>query len=197
MEKLNNYIVNDNGCWVWTGSTNRGYGTVSINGKNVRAHRASFEFHNKRKIKEGYYICHRCDNPPCINPDHLFEGTQKDNIQDCLKKGRHKFIAPKRERLSHCKYGHEYKEGSFIWKSKRKGTAKERYCLECRKNHMKTSVENRKVTLRNAQKECEKLKAALRRIGRDAEHLDKILNPRRYDTLEAIIDTAKKALGDS
>ena len=82
-------------CWEWqAGKSKKGYGYVQNNrkrGKLLSAHRVSWELHNG-KIPKGMLICHHCDNPPCVNPNHLFLGTQKDNIRDAVKKGRKKYI---------------------------------------------------------------------------------------------------------
>jgi hypothetical protein len=75
-------------CWVWKGSVNHAnYGMYKFNGKFRLAHRLSYEIHIG-SIPSGMLVCHKCDNPSCVNPDHLFLGTQKDNINDCVAKGR-------------------------------------------------------------------------------------------------------------
>lgn len=84
---------NQNGCWVWMGSKNKqGYGSMRIGRETILAHRASWEMHNG-PIPEGYgyhgtVVMHKCDNPSCINPNHLMIGTQSDNMKDMSKKGR-------------------------------------------------------------------------------------------------------------
>ena len=79
------------GCWIWKGSMTRGgYGHFVISGKHYRAHRAAWIFTNG-EIPKGLNVLHKCDNPPCVNPEHLFTGTLKDNAQDMLQKGRYNY----------------------------------------------------------------------------------------------------------
>ncbi len=74
-------------CWEFDGNISHGYGRLTVDGKRVLAHRYSYEKF-VGPILEGLMVCHKCDNPPCVNPDHLFLGTQLDNIRDCIAKGR-------------------------------------------------------------------------------------------------------------
>lgn len=99
-------------CWLWSGSLNlKGYGYLVVgsrtNGRsNMLAHRLSYEIHNG-SIPTGSLICHKCDVPACVNPAHLFMGTQKDNMSDALRKGRMYFH---NEHKTHCHKGHPFSE---------------------------------------------------------------------------------------
>ena len=82
----------DDSCWEWTGARNtKGYGIKRIGAagkkKNIMAHRMAWLLFNST-LPEGLLVCHRCDNPSCVNPAHLFLGTAKDNMDDKIAKGR-------------------------------------------------------------------------------------------------------------
>jgi hypothetical protein len=77
------------GCWEYTGCRNdKGYGQLyDGSSRKISAHRASWAVH-RGPIPDGLCVCHHCDNPSCVNPDHLFLGTKKDNFDDMWDKGR-------------------------------------------------------------------------------------------------------------
>jgi hypothetical protein len=83
------YEINENGCWVCTshGRTSYGYPMCHPGNRHVYISHIMYEKY-KGPIPDGMFVCHRCDNPPCINPDHLWLGTAKDNIRDCVQKKR-------------------------------------------------------------------------------------------------------------
>ena len=78
---------NQHGCKIWNGTKRKGYGKLTINGKLQSAHRASFSLFNG-PIPKTFVVCHKCDCPACINPEHLFIGTHSENMLDMSQKGR-------------------------------------------------------------------------------------------------------------
>lgn len=85
-------VVKQYGCWGWLGHHDRaGYGRLQIGNRSKHAHRVSWELHNG-PIPAGSWVLHRCDNPPCCNPAHLFLGDQAANVADMVSKGRNRAL---------------------------------------------------------------------------------------------------------
>jgi predicted XRE-type DNA-binding protein len=81
-------VAKTDGCWIWNGcKVHDGYGQFGVNRKMTLTHRLSYMIH-VGPIPEGLFVCHKCDNPPCCNPDHLWLGTKAQNMADCVKKNR-------------------------------------------------------------------------------------------------------------
>jgi len=94
-------VAKSDNCWEWTAKRKEnGYGDFApgtrSSDRHVYAHRYSYELHYG-PIPDGHQVCHRCDNPPCVRPDHLFLGTHRDNMDDMIAKGRqaHALLTPK------------------------------------------------------------------------------------------------------
>ena len=126
----------ENGCWEWTAAANsKGYGQFSIGGVSKSTHKISYIIH-KGEIPDGLMICHTCNNPPCVNPNHLYAGTGKDNAQQAAKEGR---LASQQK--THCKAGHEFtEENTALYKQKKRGNALTRVCKTCKKINDKRRV---------------------------------------------------------
>ncbi len=112
--KFLSHVKKKNGCWKWLSTKNCfGYGRLFSDNKEYKAHRVSWEL-KFGPIPNGLFVLHKCDNPECTNPDHLFLGTQRENMNDCLNKGRHSNAAK-----THCKHGHEFnKKNSYFYKNR-------------------------------------------------------------------------------
>jgi hypothetical protein len=122
-------VRSKNECWNWQGPKDkRGYGYFDLNGTRHRAHRAAWILTFGTKPPKNIFVCHRCDNPSCVNVAHLFLGTCADNMQDASKKGRLKrdnHYHHNRDR-KFCAAGHPL-SGSNVHRYKRK-----RICIACR-----------------------------------------------------------------
>lgn len=107
------FIIEASGCWVWTAATmGIGYGYFRVENKLHGAHRVAYELY-KGPITGDNHVLHTCDNPACVNPDHLFLGSNQDNIKDKQEKGRsfHSVFSGKREKIKEL-----YKEGGYTQK---------------------------------------------------------------------------------
>jgi hypothetical protein len=123
-------VQKGDGCWLWTGSKDTfGYGRIQLSrdGKRFTASRASWIIHNGDIASSKLQVCHKCDVPACVNPDHLFLGTAKDNLSDASRKGRMSVPGKAwRRNMTHCNNGHLFDEdNTYRW-----GTY--RYCRICR-----------------------------------------------------------------
>lgn len=133
--------VGTDGCWTWTGAKLRtsDHGQCRVAGRAWLVHRLVFTVVNG-PIPDGMVVMHKCDNPPCVNPDHLRLGTQLDNIADCKSKGRARNA---HSRKTSCPKGHPYGGANLI--TRRNGTRACRACQNERRarQHARETPEQR------------------------------------------------------
>jgi len=106
----------ENGCWEWNRYLDKdGYGQFKPNKKSnpKRAHRFSYELY-VGKIPKGLFVCHKCDNPSCVNPEHLFIGTNKDNVRDMILKNRKPRVVNKKQYFEIKKLHTKYKYSDTV-----------------------------------------------------------------------------------
>ena len=120
MERFLEKVHKTPNCWEWTGTKFRGYGTITIGSRNLgkrSVHRLAYELFIG-PIPDGKCVLHHCDNPSCVNPEHLFLGTQADNLRDMTVKGRrHTKLAPSQVR----EIREQYQPGSRVFGSRALG----------------------------------------------------------------------------
>lgn len=112
-----------NDCWEWQGAKANGYGRFSVHAVKYPAHRLAWEFFNRQKMDEAH-ACHRCDNPGCCNPKHIFPGSHSDNARDAARKGRYLTRKPN----AFCQRGHAM-EGDNVYITPSTG---KRRCRQCK-----------------------------------------------------------------
>lgn len=121
-------IEPNTGCWLWTGPYDKnGYGKMGYNYAHWRTHRLVFSLVNNITLDKNKLVCHRCDTPSCINPDHLFLGSWKTNMEDKVSKGR---LRNQNMEKTHCVHGHEFTAENTILDKTRIGNIK-RTCKIC------------------------------------------------------------------
>lgn len=144
---LRSILIDDSSqCWNWIrGKDKNGYGKIHYQCTHWRAHRLMFHIY-KAPLNKYEIICHSCDNPSCINPDHLFLGDPLINMQDKVKKGR---LKNQNMNKTHCKNGHEFFAENIVWRKTPIGTPS-RSCKICyvngwKERNAKKSISRREI----------------------------------------------------
>lgn len=107
-------MTDDGGCWVWGGKVQKstGYGRVVVGGKDRRAHRVAYQLAigpiPLDRRNRTFVICHRCDNPLCVRPSHLYADTQRENMRDMVGKGRDWFSKYRRDSVTEARHARSF-----------------------------------------------------------------------------------------
>lgn len=142
-------ITDANGCWLFQGWKNySGYGLATYHGRNFNAHRAMYIAHFGVELETEQYVLHRCDVRNCVNPEHLFIGSAKDNNNDCATKGRH-FEGSK----EFCDRGHPLSGDNVRLRWQKGGKIRMRVCIACERiNHTSPEYKARAAARRAAKR---------------------------------------------
>jgi hypothetical protein len=187
------FVFAENGCLEWTGRLSSGYGMVGFNKKNWGTHRLVWTLLNG-EVPKKLYICHKCDNRKCANPDHLFIGTPSQNMANMVAKGR-----GRNQLAGFCKRGHQFtEENTHRYKTNRAcktciAMSRERSYLY--KNRL-TVVEKK---LEVANQVISEMKKALERISSEtaSQYLStKDLLQSKYDIAHEALSNAAKIISD-
>jgi hypothetical protein len=189
MTDMQKYILDrtipepNTGCWLWNMSLDQdGYGRAVFKAFKTPAHRISYLAFKGDLGK--MMVCHKCDTPACVNPDHLWLGTAKDNAVDCSIKGR--------KQKSHCINGHEFTaENTYIKRHKSKSSKCCRTCvlerLNSEKYKIKSQVRYKKKMANQTQEDRDILAAKKREYNANKkEHIAKVRRAYRLKNLEKI-----------
>jgi hypothetical protein len=129
------------GCWNYLSTNAEGYGQIGIEGKYYRVHRLSASIFLGFDLNSNLCVCHKCDNPQCWNPEHLFVGERIDNNRDRTIKGKSK---NQYSDATHCVNGHEFTEENITWR--RVNGRQSRRCNECQR------ISNEKARIKKEQR---------------------------------------------
>lgn len=171
-------------CWPWTGPRSPdGYARLSRHGVRIRVTRVILGRSLRRKLKRNELCCHRCNNPPCVNPMHLYAGSPADNTRDCVLSRRHW-----KTRITHCPKGHEYTEANTRWYIRPGGVRAGRNCKACSRMHRELYVMRHPEKIREKRRRDSRKAWALNRERFNAEAL------RRYHNNREKISARRKEL---